>query len=102
MAKIELEAGKRCAESAVEETMHEFEIVVDREWGPEWQTSLGERATRASAALQLILTRGRSRKIVWLDVDRLRAVGTETEAKEAARGEIRSHVRAAIAHLAER
>ena len=100
MLGAELEGGKRWSEKAIRQVERELKLPVDVEWGPPWSPSGRRPRTKRRASLQLILSRGRTRKIVWLDVDDLKSVAAPGQ--PAASERIRSQVKAGIADILRR
>jgi len=96
-----LENGKRWSEDAIRQLGRELNVPLDLEWGPPWSSFGKSQRAKRQTALQLILSRGRIRKIVWLDADDLKSA-VATADPPAARERIRSQVKAGIAEIARR
>jgi len=96
-----VEAGKQWGEQTVRELEREVGISIDLQWGPVWPAPPIKRRAKAPTLLQLILSRGKARKIVWLDTDDLTSAISDVPEQSAARYRIRSRVSGAIATVAE-
>jgi hypothetical protein len=101
MPVTEFEAGKRWGEETIREIELDLEISLDLQWGPFWPDLTKRQRAKATNSLQLILSRGRFRKIVWLDANDLTSAISERPERRAARERIRSRVSQAIAAIAE-
>jgi hypothetical protein len=99
MPDTDLEAEKLWAEKATLEMERESDVSLDLEWGPLWNDPKSRRRPRTANALQLILSRGPLRKIIWLDTDDLRSATCEGPNQPNARERIRSRVSKAIIAL---
>jgi hypothetical protein len=94
------EAEKRWGERTVREIERDLRISLELQWGPVWVDPARRRRARIPTSLQLILSRGRVRKIVWLDAGDMKAAASEVREEPAARQRIRSRVSDAIAAIA--
>jgi hypothetical protein len=101
MDASELESGKRWSEETIRSLGHEMNVLVEVEWGAFWSRFGKSPQARRRASLQLILSRGRARKIVWLDAEDLQKAVTATD-PPTARERIRSQVEAGITDIVRR
>jgi len=102
MSPVGFEAEKRWSEQTVRELERERRVSLDLQWGPVWIDPATRRRARAPRSLQLILSRGRVRKILWLDAGDLQAAVSEGQTKPAAEHRIRSRVEEAIGAIVAR